>query len=267
MSNRRESLFRQIRRDWRACFERDPAARTWLEVLLAYPGFHAIFWHRLIHPLHRWGIPVLPRLLAHVSRFLTGVEIHPGARIGSGLFIDHGMGVVIGETTQIGENCTLYQGVTLGGTSLQRGKRHPTLEDNVVVGAGACILGAIVVGSSSRVAAGAVVVRSVPPDSIVVGVPGHVTFVAGKGEREEIREERRDQATYAQESTQKPPGKEFGADYLLRGTISTIEDELDGTKAVYYQVDLEMVDLTNNVKSWFGQKKIKKVVERKRVIF
>mgnify|MGYP001236563418 CR=1 FL=1 len=180
MSNRRESLFRQIRRDWRACFERDPAARTWLEVLLAYPGFHAIFWHRLIHPLHRWGIPVLPRLLAHVSRFLTGVEIHPGARIGSGLFIDHGMGVVIGETTQIGENCTLYQGVTLGGTSLQRGKRHPTLEDNVVVGAGACILGAIVVGSSSRVAAGAVVVRSVPPDSIVVGVPGHVTFVAGK---------------------------------------------------------------------------------------
>ena len=177
---RRESVFEKIRRDWHACFERDPAARNWLEVLLAYPGFHAIFWHRLIHPLYRWGVPALPRVLSHVVRFFTGVEIHPGAQIGGGLFIDHGMAVVIGETTQIGDDCTLYQSVTLGGTSLQRGKRHPTLEDGVVVGAGAIILGAIVVGANAKVAAGAVVVKSVPPNSVVVGVPGRVTHVEGK---------------------------------------------------------------------------------------
>jgi serine O-acetyltransferase len=177
---RQESIFRQIHRDFRACFERDPAARTWLEVLLAYPGFHAIFWYRFIHPLYRWHVPLIPRLLSHIVRFFTGVEIHPGAKIGGGLFIDHGMAVVIGETSEIGEDCTLYQSVTLGGTSLQRGKRHPTLEDNVVVGAGAIILGAIVIGASSKVAAGAVVVRSVPPNSVVVGVPGRVTFVGGQ---------------------------------------------------------------------------------------
>lgn len=177
---RRESTFRKIHRDWRACFARDPAARNWLEVLLAYPGFHAIFWHRFIHPLYRWHVPVIPRLLSHVVRFFTGVEIHPGAKIGGGLFIDHGMAVVIGETTEIGDDCTLYQSVTLGGTSLQRGKRHPTLEDGVVVGAGAIILGAIVVGANAKIAAGAVVVKSVPPNSVVVGVPGRVTHVEGK---------------------------------------------------------------------------------------
>ncbi len=177
----RDSIFRQIRLDWRACFERDPAARNWLEVLLAYPGFHALFWHRLIiHPLHRAGIPVIPRVLSNMSRFFTGIEIHPGAEIGSGLFIDHGMGVVIGETTEIGRNCTLYQGVTLGGTSLQRGKRHPTLEDNVIVGAGAGIIGAVVIGAGSKIAAGAVVVKSVPPNCTVVGVPGRVIYQDGK---------------------------------------------------------------------------------------
>jgi len=177
----RDSIFRQIRLDWRACFERDPAARNWLEVLLAYPGFHALFWHRLIiHPLHRAGVPVIPRVLSNMSRFFTGIEIHPGAEIGSGLFIDHGMGVVIGETTEIGRNCTLYQGVTLGGTSLQRGKRHPTLEDNVIVGAGAGIIGAVVIGAGSKIAAGAVVVKSVPPNCTVVGVPGRVIYQDGK---------------------------------------------------------------------------------------
>lgn len=177
----RDSIFRQIRLDWRACFERDPAARNGLEVLLAYPGFHAIVWHRVIvHPLHRLGLPVIPRVLSNWSRFLTGIEIHPGAEIGSGLFIDHGMGVVLGETSEIGKNCTLYQGVTLGGTTLQRGKRHPTLEDNVVVGAGAAVLGAITVGAGSKIAAGAVVVKSVPPNSTVVGVPGRVIYRDGK---------------------------------------------------------------------------------------
>lgn len=176
----RDSVFRQIHADWRACFERDPAAVNWIEVLLAYPGFHAVVAHRFIHPLYRWHVPVLPRLLSNLMRFFTGIEIHPGAEIGGGLFIDHGMGVVIGETTEIGRNCTLYQGVTLGGTSLQHGKRHPTLENDIVVGAGAAILGAIVIGSNSKVAAGAVVVKSVPANATVVGVPGRVVFVDGK---------------------------------------------------------------------------------------
>ena len=177
---RHESFFQCIRRDWRACFERDPAARNRLEVLLCYPGFHAIFWHRLTHPLHRWGVPVLPRIMSQLTRFFTGIEIHPGAEIAAGLFIDHGMGVVIGETAEIGRDCTLYQGVTLGGTSLQHGKRHPTLEEGVVVGAGAKIIGAIVIGARSKVAAGAVVVKSVGPDSTVVGVPGRVVMRDGK---------------------------------------------------------------------------------------
>lgn len=177
---RRDSIFRQIGADWRACFERDPAANNWLEVLLAYPGFHAIVAHRFIHPLYRLRLPVIPRVLSHIMRFVTGIEIHPGAEIGAGFFIDHGMGVVIGETSEIGRNCTLYQGVTLGGTSLQHGKRHPTLEDNVVVGAGAAILGAIVIGANSKVAAGAAVVKSVPPNSTVVGVPGKIVFQDGK---------------------------------------------------------------------------------------
>ena len=175
-----ESIFKRIRRDWRACFERDPAARNWLEVLLCYPGFHAIFWHRFIHPLYNIGVPVLPRVMSHAVRFFTGIEIHPGAKIDSGFFIDHGMGVVIGETAEIGRDCTLYQGVTLGGTSLLREKRHPTLGDGVVVGAGAKIIGAVVVGANAKIAAGAVVVKPVPPDSTVVGVPGRVVMRDGK---------------------------------------------------------------------------------------
>ena len=177
---RHESFFQSIRRDWRACFERDPAARNWLEVLFCYPGLHAVVWHRMTHPWYRLGVPFMPRFVSHLVRFFTGIEIHPGAEIGSGFFIDHGMGVVIGETAVIGRDCMLYQGVTLGGTSLQRGKRHPTLEDGVVVGAGAKIIGAIVVGARSKVAAGAVVVKSVPPDSTVVGVPGRVVMRGGR---------------------------------------------------------------------------------------
>jgi serine O-acetyltransferase len=176
----RETIFQQIAADWRACFERDPAAVNWLEVLFAYPGLHAVVAHRFIHPLYRWHVPFIPRMLSHYMRFFTGIEIHPGAELGGGLFIDHGMGVVIGETAEVGRNCTLYQGVTLGGTSLQHGKRHPTLEDNVVVGAGAGIIGAIVIGANSKIAAGAVVVKNVPPNSTVVGVPGRVVLQDGK---------------------------------------------------------------------------------------
>ncbi|MDQ6933448.1 MAG: serine O-acetyltransferase [Candidatus Eremiobacteraeota bacterium] len=166
--------------DLRAPLERDPAAAGWLDVVLSYPGFHALTVHRLIHALYRTGLPLLPRFLSQVNRFITGIEIHPAARIGKGLFIDHGMGVVIGETSQIGDDVTIYQGVTLGGTSLLHGKRHPTLESNVVVGVNSAVLGDITVGRNSRVGAGSVVVKDVPPNSTVVGIPGRVVLQDGK---------------------------------------------------------------------------------------
>jgi len=163
-----------IRRDIQAALERDPAARNALEVILTYPGFQARQLHRLAHALWRRRLYLPARFIAYISRLLTGIDIHPAARIGEGLFIDHGVGVVIGETAQIGDNCTLYQGVTLGGASTQRTKRHPTLGNNVVVGAGAKLIGAIVVGDNARIGAGSVVVTNVPPNATVVGVPGHV---------------------------------------------------------------------------------------------
>jgi cysteinyl-tRNA synthetase len=163
-----------IKRDWRAVFERDPAARNSLEVLITCPGLHAIFIHRISHALLKLGVPFIPRLLSHASRFFTGIEIHPGARIGAGLFIDHGMGVVIGETTEVGEDCLLYQGVTLGGTGKEKGKRHPTLGRHVVVGAGAKILGPIRIGDYVKIGANSVVLKPAPDYSIVVGVPGKI---------------------------------------------------------------------------------------------
>ena len=171
------SLITRIRKDIKAAFEHDPAAISTLEVLLSYPGFHARQLHRLAHTLFRWHTPILPRLLSHINRLLTGIEIHPGAKIGDGLFIDHGMGVVIGETAEIGDNVTLYQGVTLGGTSLQRKKRHPTLGNNVVVGAGAKLIGDITIGNDTKVGAGSVVLVSAPAHATVVGVPGRVVEV------------------------------------------------------------------------------------------
>jgi len=171
------SLVSSIRKDIEAAFEHDPAATSTLEILLAYPGFHARQWHRLAHTLYEWRIPLLPRLTSNISRFLTGIEIHPGAKIGEGLFIDHGMGVVIGETSEIGDNVTLYQGVTLGGTSHQKAKRHPTLGNNVVVGVGAQVIGNITIGENTKVGAGSVVVNSVPANATVIGVPGRVVAV------------------------------------------------------------------------------------------
>jgi serine O-acetyltransferase len=167
-------MFDTLRADFRAVFERDPAARHWLEVVFAYPGFHAILLHRVAHSLWNLGIPVIPRVLSHFGRFVTGIEIHPGAQIGRGFFIDHGMGVVIGETTQVGDGVTLYQGVTLGGTGKERGKRHPTIGSNVLVSVGAKVLGAIEIGDNVKIGAGSVVLRAVPPNSTVVGVPGWV---------------------------------------------------------------------------------------------
>lgn len=159
--------------DVRAILRNDPAARTVFEVLL-YPGLHAIMVHRLAHRLWRAGMPFVPRLLSQLARFFTGIEIHPGARIGRGFFIDHGMGVVIGETTEIGDDVVVYQGVTLGGTGKQRGKRHPTLGNRIVIGVGASVLGAITVGDDARIGGGAVVVKDVPPYSTAIGVPARI---------------------------------------------------------------------------------------------
>ena len=161
----------------KACFERDPAARNIVEVLLTYSGLHALVFYRIAHALAVWRVPVLPRVLMTIARGLTGVEIHPAATIGRGLFIDHGMGVVIGETAVIGKDVTLFQGVTLGGTGKERGKRHPTIGDNVVIGTGAKVLGNITVGNDSMIGANAVVIRDVPEHSTVVGVPGRITRV------------------------------------------------------------------------------------------
>jgi serine O-acetyltransferase len=174
-------LLDSIRRDIKAARERDPAATNDLEVVLTYPGFHARQVHRVAHELHGRGLEVPARLISHVARFFTGIEIHPGARIGDSFFIDHGMGVVIGETTVIGENVHLFQGVTLGGTSTRRAKRHPTLGDNVVVGAGAKVIGDVTVGENAKIGAGSVVVTNVPPNATVVGVPGHVVAFADPG--------------------------------------------------------------------------------------
>jgi len=171
------SLITSVKRDIRAVLERDPAASNAVGVVFTYPGFQARQFHRVAHTLYRRHIRGLPMMVAYATRFITGIEIHPGAKIGEGLFIDHGMGVVIGETTEIGDNVTLHQGVTLGGTSTQKVKRHPTLKDNVMIGVGAQLIGNITIGENSKVGAGSVVLDSVPPNATVVGVPGRVVAV------------------------------------------------------------------------------------------
>jgi serine O-acetyltransferase len=167
-------MFRAIREQIDTIFREDPAAKSTVEIFLCYPGFHAILFHRLAHKLYTAGVPLAPRLISQISRFLTGIEIHPGARIGRRFFIDHGAGVVIGETAEVGDDCLLYQGVTLGGTGNEKGKRHPTLGDRVVVGTGAKVLGSIRVGNDVKIGAGSVVVHPVPDGSTVVGIPGKV---------------------------------------------------------------------------------------------
>ena len=174
-------MFGTIREQIDTIFREDPAAKSILEIFLCYPGFHAILAHRFAHRLYRWGIPLLPRFISQISRFFTGIEIHPGARIGRRFFIDHGSGVVIGETTEIGDDVLLYQGVTLGGTGNERGKRHPTLGNKVVVGTGAKVLGSIKIGDNVKIGAGSVVVHPVPDNSTVVGVPGRVVRIRPEG--------------------------------------------------------------------------------------
>ena len=177
-------MFQRLKEDIQVIKERDPAARSVFEIILLYPGFHALLNYRIAHKLYCWKIPFLPRLISQTARFFTGIEIHPGAKIGRNFFIDHGMGVVIGETTIIGNNVLIYQGVTLGGTGKEQGKRHPTLENNVTVGAGAKVLGNITIGENSNVGAGSVVIDEVPENSTVVGVPGRIIqqriFVQGQ---------------------------------------------------------------------------------------
>ncbi|MDU2065197.1 MAG: serine O-acetyltransferase [Sporomusaceae bacterium] len=173
-------MFNRLRRDIQVVFERDPAARSVVEVLLCYPGLHAIWLHRISHKMYRRGWILLPRMISNFARFLTGIEIHPGATIGEGLFIDHGTGIVIGETAELGKNVTLYQGVTLGGTGKEKGKRHPTVEDHVMVASGAKVLGSIRIGAHSKIGAGSVVLKEVPPHSTVVGIPGMVVCRFGE---------------------------------------------------------------------------------------
>jgi len=172
-------MFRTLKSDFAIIKERDPAAIGLWEIIFCYPGFQALVMHRISHKLWTYNLPFFPRLISHITRFLTGVEIHPGAQIGKGVFIDHGMGVVIGETSEIGDRCLLYQGVTLGGTGKESGKRHPTLESNVVVGAGAKVLGGIYVGTNTRIGAGSVVVKNVDANSTVVGIPGRIVHQSG----------------------------------------------------------------------------------------
>ena len=203
-------LLDSIRRDIKAARRRDPAAINDLEVVLTYPGFHARQLHRISYALHQQGLEVPARLVSHVGRFFTGIEIHPGAQIGEGFFIDHGMGVVIGETAIIGDDCHLFQGVTLGGTSTRRAKRHPTLQNNVVVGAGAKVIGDVTVGENAKIGAGSVVVTNVPANATVVGVPGHVVAFADPGDDTVLR----------------LPDPEWDIIKSLEGRIAELEDRI-----------------------------------------
>src|SRR5487761_498414 len=180
------AIISRMREDIRGVFERDPAARTTVEVVLAYPGLHAIWFHHLAHWIWEHHLKLLARLVSEFSRWMTGIEIHPGAKVGRRLFIDHGMGVVVGETAEIGEDVLIYQGVTLGGTSLKKEKRHPTIEDHVMISAGASVIGPVRIGRGSRIGAGAVVVSSAPPYSTIVGIPGKV--IEGDSARHEVAE-------------------------------------------------------------------------------
>jgi serine O-acetyltransferase len=221
-------MFRRIRDDIRSVFDRDPAARSFAEVLLTYPGLHAIWLHRLAHRLWTWKLKLLARVLSQFGRWLTGIEIHPGARIGDRFFIDHGMGVVIGETAEIGDDVTLYHGVTLGGTTWHKGKRHPTVGNNVVVGAGAKILGPITIGENARVGSNSVVVKDVPSGATVVGIPGRVVTVKNdtQSQKRQAMAEKIGFDAYGQHHGQLPDPVMQALDRILEH-LHNVDDRLD----------------------------------------
>ena len=220
-------MFKRIREDIRSVFDRDPAARSTLEVLLAYPGLHAVWMHRFSHRLWRWHLKLLARLVSQLARWLTGIEIHPGARIGNRFFIDHGMGVVIGETAVIGDDCTIYHGVTLGGTTWSKGKRHPTLGNGVVVGAGAKILCPITIGANARVGSNSVVVKDVPDGATVVGIPGRVVAAkdAEKSQKRQAMAEKIGFDAYGQHHGQLPDPVTQAMDRIL-DHLHDVDDHL-----------------------------------------
>jgi serine O-acetyltransferase len=239
-------MFDRIREDIRCVFERDPAARTRVEVLTTYPGLHAVLWHRMNHRLWTLGLKWLARWLSAVARWLTGIEIHPAADIGRRFFIDHGMGVVIGETTKIGDDCTLYHGVTLGGTSWQKGKRHPTLGNNVVVGAGAKILGPIAMGDGARIGSNAVVLRDVPAGATVVGVPGRIVTArsAEPTERDRVREAIAKKIGFdAYGLTKEMPDPVAHAINCMLDHIHTMDKKLEEMCGAIKSLGAEVVDL------------------------
>jgi serine O-acetyltransferase len=228
-------VFDIIREDIQVVFDRDPAARTALETLIACPGLHAILFHRVNHWLWKKKLRLLARLGSHIARFLTGIEIHPGATIGRRFFIDHGMGVVIGETAEIGDDCSIYHGVTLGGTTWEKGKRHPTLHDNVVIGAGAKILGPITLGTGSRVGSNAVVVKDVPTGATVVGVPGHVV----------VRKKPHEKAAQREAMAKKIGFDAYGAS---KDMPDPIQNALDSILDHMHKVDQELEALRREAK-------------------
>lgn len=237
-------MFDRIREDIAIVFERDPAARGWWEVLTCYPGLHAIWLHRLSHWLWNAGLKWLARLFSHIGRWLTGIEIHPGATIGRRFFIDHGMGVVIGETTEIADDVTLYQGVTLGGTSWDPGKRHPTLAKGVVVGAGAKVLGPFTVGENARIGSNAVVVKEVPPGCTVVGVPGHLIRCKDAGV--EVPEHRAELAKKmgfdAYGLTEDMPDPVSNAINAMLDHIHGMDQQLDAFGSKLHEIDKQFPD-------------------------
>lgn len=227
-------MFNTIREDIRVVLERDPAARSAIETLIACPGLHAILFHRINHWLWNKKLHLLSRLGAHIARFLTGVEIHPGATIGHRFFIDHGMGIVIGETAEIGDDCSIYHGVTLGGTTWQKGKRHPTLKNNVIIGAGAKVLGPITLGEGSRVGSNAVVVKDVPDGATVVGIPGHVV----------VKKTEKDKNSAHREAMAKKIG--FDAYGASKDMPDPIQNALDSILDHLHKVDQELEALRKN---------------------
>ncbi len=242
-------MFDRLRDDIQSVFDRDPAARNTFEVITTYPGLHALLLHRLAYPLWNYKLKWLARFISYLSRMITGIEIHPGAHLGRGFFIDHGMGVVVGETAVIGDNCTLYHGVTLGGTTWEKGKRHPTLGNNVVVGAGAKVLGPITIGDGARIGSNAVVVKPVPVEATVVGIPGRLVHSVRKGDHEHREKLARKMGFDAYGATQDAPDPVANAINCMLDHVHVLEEKMsrmcEVLKDMDYKEEEELPDLVS----------------------